>query len=137
MLATVTVTSLLAAGCVKSALVVVNAPDTLVTNYAIAGRFARMQRGTMPKAVRLLGIALAGTLEVSRPEARTLSITLSEGLLHDWTSRVFRTPDTPFRVGDRVEVPGMVAVGLGLGLTLSPTNTDALGRAGCGLPRRR
>ncbi len=27
------------------------------------------------------------------------------------------------------QVPGMVAVGLGLGLTLSPTNTDALGRA--------
>ena len=26
------------------------------------------------------------------------------------------------------QVPGMIAVGLGLGLTLSPTNTDALGR---------
>ena len=28
------------------------------------------------------------------------------------------------------QVPGMVAVGLGLGLTLSPTSTDSLGRAG-------
>lgn len=91
-----------------STVVVVNAPDTLVSNYSLAARFARMERPSFPRGLRLLGVALAGTMEISRPDARTLSMTLSEGLLHDWTSRVFRTPATPFRVGDRVEIPGMV-----------------------------
>ncbi|EYF01935.1 hypothetical protein [Chondromyces apiculatus] len=93
----------------ESTVVVVNAPDALVTTTALAARFTQMEHGSLPKATRLLAVAVAGTLEVTRPEAQTLSLTASEGMLAEWTSLVFRTAGTPFKVGDRVELPGMTA----------------------------
>ncbi|AKT44150.1 hypothetical protein [Chondromyces crocatus] len=89
--------------------VVVNAPDTLVGHYAMAARGAQKEQLRMPGASRLLAVAVAGRLEVARPDERTLTLTLSEGLLHDWTSLLFRSPKRPFHVGERVQVPGMVA----------------------------
>ncbi|UQA57613.1 hypothetical protein [Polyangium aurulentum] len=87
-------------------LVIVNAPDPLIPTYAMAGRYAR--GGRIPAAVRHLAVVLNGSQKIGRPDAQTLSVTLSEGFFHDALSNVYRN-DAPVRVGDRIALEGMVA----------------------------
>jgi hypothetical protein len=90
--------------------IALNAPYVLVNIYLTAFRIHRgdpLSRGT-----RLLAIALEGNDgEVERLDERTIVVTLREGFLNgaDVASRVFRSPDVPFRRGDVVEVEGMTA----------------------------
>jgi hypothetical protein len=87
-------------------LVVVNAPDPLITTYALGGRYAR--GGRIPAAVRHLAVVLNGSQTIGRPDAQTLSVTLSEGFFHEPMSNLYRN-GAPMHVGDRITLDGMVA----------------------------
>ncbi len=88
--------------------VVVSAPDAVITNTVIAAYFN--EKRLPPEAMRILTTATQGALLVGRPDAQTLSVTMSAGHLHEQTSVLFRDPDrAPLRVGDRFTLPGMVA----------------------------
>jgi len=88
--------------------VVVNAPDGIITNIVIA---ARMNAGrTLPDSFRVLMSAVQGAITLARVDDHTLSMTMSAGHLHEPTSTVFRDPKrASLRVGDRVVLRGMVA----------------------------
>jgi hypothetical protein len=86
-------------------LVIVNAPDALVSNIALAMRV--LQGEPTPSRLRLLAVVIEGTQRLERPDDRTLAMTISAGLLHDPLGPVFRSPALRFRPGDRVTVEGM------------------------------
>ncbi|TKC90557.1 hypothetical protein [Polyangium fumosum] len=89
-------------------LVVVSSPDSIIANTAIAARINANE--AMPSPLRVLSTVQRGTLKVGRVDARTLSVTLSDGHFMEPTATVFRDPEkAPLRVGDRVDVGSMVA----------------------------
>jgi hypothetical protein len=89
-------------------LVLVNAPDLLVTGYVA---LLRMVDGAPPgRGVRLLATALDGNDgEIERADARTVVITLRDGFVHDAFSQVARSAKVPFSTGEVVRVAGMTA----------------------------
>jgi hypothetical protein len=86
-------------------LVVVNAPDPLITTYALGGRYGR--GGRVPEAVRHLAVVLEGSQTIGRPDAQTLSVTLSASYFHEPLSNVYRNGGAPLHVGDRIAIRGM------------------------------
>lgn len=89
--------------------IALNAPFVLVNTYLTA---LRIHRGDPLSRARLLSIAIEGNDgEVERLDERTITVTLRKGFFDsaDMASRVFRSPDVPFRVGDTTEVEGMRA----------------------------
>jgi hypothetical protein len=89
-----------------STVMVLNAPDLIITNYV---GVLRANRGVpMPKGERLLAIATDGNDgDLERPDARTLVITLREGFLLDSFATVARGASVPFRAGEVVRIEGM------------------------------
>jgi hypothetical protein len=88
-----------------STLIVVNAPDVLVTHYVYADRHTR--GGALPERVRQLAVVHKGSAEITRVDAHTLAMTQSEGFLHEMWSQLVRAPSATFRAGDTVAVQGM------------------------------
>jgi hypothetical protein len=86
-------------------LVIVNAPDMLVVNYA---EFSRALRGMPPERVRLLATALLGHEgTLVRVDDRTIELTLRDGFVGDPISQLPRGATVPFSTGDLAEVDGM------------------------------
>ncbi len=92
----------------EDTVVIVNAPDMLITNYVAC---VRMLRGEAPaKHLRLLANALGGNEgEMERTDASTLVMTLPEGFVADAFGQVARGPSVPFHAGDVASVEGMTA----------------------------
>lgn len=89
-------------------LVVVSAPDSVVSNTVLAAKFNT--HGALPEVFRVLSTAIDGSLTLRRPDETTLSIVQSAGHMHEPTATVFRDPKRfPLRKGDRVTLQGMTA----------------------------
>lgn len=88
--------------------VVVSAPDSVISNTVIA---SKVNAGAaLPEAFRVLSTAVQGTMKVRRVDEKTLSIVLSAGHMHEPTATVFRDPQRfPMRVGDRIVAKPMTA----------------------------
>lgn len=87
-------------------IVVVSAPDSVISNTVMAAKINA--RGPLPDAFRVLSTVVQGKATVRRVDAKTLSIVLSAGHLHEPTSTVARDVKRfPFRVGDRVVLAGL------------------------------
>jgi hypothetical protein len=87
---------------------VLNAPHVLVPPYAAATNSVRRGRDTSRPAarqLRILAIDVHGALTVARPADRTLTLAFEEPFPHDAFSRVYRSADRPFAVGEAVEMP--------------------------------
>jgi hypothetical protein len=88
-------------------LLVVSAPDGVIANMALAARINAHR--ALPEVMRVLAVAVQGSLRVARPDDRTLAITVSDGFWHEATTKVYRDPrKAPFAVGDRIALTGMV-----------------------------
>jgi hypothetical protein len=91
-----------------STIVIVNAPDLLISPYVMSWRLAHEE--PVPVAVRQLAIAIHGNEgELERVDARTLAVTLRNGFLADALATMARGPTVPLHAGDVVEVAGMTA----------------------------
>jgi hypothetical protein len=82
-------------------LVVLNAPDTLLTGYVLAIRMLRHE--PLPRSLQLLSVMVRGAGTVTRAGERTLVLTLDEGFIHDTFSRIFRNEREPLRPGATVK----------------------------------
>lgn len=89
----------------RATVVVLNAPDVLLTNLAFADRANR--GGLHPNRAWLLALVHAGRAELTRIDANTLAMTQSEGFLHEMWSLVFRGPSVPFQAGDVIQIEGL------------------------------
>lgn len=88
--------------------VVVYAPDSVISNTVIASRMN--EKRDLPETFRVLMPAVEGSITVRRADDHTLSMIMSAGHLHEPTSILFRDPKRyPVHVGDRFVVTGMVA----------------------------
>ncbi|MDI1446333.1 hypothetical protein [Polyangium sp. 6x1] len=95
-------------GAAGRTLVVVAAPDSVISNVVLASWIN--ENAPLPAELRVLATAVGGTLKVGRVDDRTLSVTLSDGYFRDPTATVFRDPERfPLRAGDRVPVGAMEA----------------------------
>lgn len=91
----------------RTILVVLNAPDVLMVNYALADRLIRGD--VVPDQLRLLAVLIQGEMSVTRLDERAISVTLSAGFFADAFSVSYRGPTRPFAPGDVVAVAGMRA----------------------------
>ncbi len=95
---------------VGTTLVVVNAPDPLVSSLAGALRYHEQSaRGPIAAHLRQLSVVVEGEAVAERVDDHTLSLAAASGFFHDPFSQVFRSATIPFHAGDVVLVAGMRA----------------------------
>jgi hypothetical protein len=80
----------------------VNAPDPLVATYSVSYRY--LQDHKIGRSLRLLSVALRGTLQITTSDDHTLTLELSEGFIQEPLSRVFRSPSLPMKQGEEVQL---------------------------------
>jgi hypothetical protein len=83
-------------------LVMVNAPDPLVATYSVSYRY--LQDHKLGHSLRLLSVALRGSLRITSSDDHTLTLELSEGFIQEPLSRVFRSPSLPMKPGEQIQL---------------------------------
>jgi hypothetical protein len=93
-------------GMKDATLVVVNAPYVLVPSYACLLRAATGQ-GAPPRHLRILGIDVRGRLTVERTSDREIVLSYEEPFPQEGFSRVYRSAESPFAVGEEIYLDPM------------------------------